>query len=174
MATIGTTSDTSWRRHSLATNLRAMRAWWIALSRCSNRWRKAVEKGQAEFEIGEHMTRLTADIISRTEFDSNYERESDIPSALPSANIFVLEHRHLCFLSRKLRGDRPEQFLRQRFARNAAQRMQKKRSGNGFSLNLQLIMDDAKRSFFAGHETTRAANLDGDAAGEQPDLAGKG
>lgn len=31
---------------------------------------------------------------------------------------------------------------------------QKKRSGNGFSLNLQLIMDECKTFFFAGHETT--------------------
>lgn len=33
--------------------------------------------------------------------------------------------------------------------------MQKKRSGGGaFSLNLQLIMDECKTFFFAGHETT--------------------
>ena len=32
--------------------------------------------------------------------------------------------------------------------------MQKERSGNGFSVNLQLIMDECKTFFFAGHETT--------------------
>ncbi|KAJ9564459.1 hypothetical protein OSB04_000425 [Centaurea solstitialis] len=32
--------------------------------------------------------------------------------------------------------------------------MQKKKSGNGFGLNLQLIMDECKTFFFAGHETT--------------------
>lgn len=32
--------------------------------------------------------------------------------------------------------------------------MQKKKSGSGFSLNLQLIMDECKTFFFAGHETT--------------------
>ena len=32
--------------------------------------------------------------------------------------------------------------------------MQKERSGNGFSVNLQLIMDECKTFCFAGHETT--------------------
>jgi len=32
--------------------------------------------------------------------------------------------------------------------------VQKKRSSNKFSLNLQLIMDECKTFFFAGHETT--------------------
>ncbi|KAL2551801.1 Cytokinin hydroxylase [Forsythia ovata] len=32
--------------------------------------------------------------------------------------------------------------------------MQKKKTGNGFSINLQLIMDECKTFFFAGHETT--------------------
>ena len=38
----------------------------------------AVELGKNEVEIGEYMTRLTADIISRTEFDSNYEKGKQI------------------------------------------------------------------------------------------------
>lgn len=32
--------------------------------------------------------------------------------------------------------------------------MQKKKDGNGLSLNLQIIMDECKTFFFAGHETT--------------------
>lgn len=32
--------------------------------------------------------------------------------------------------------------------------MQKKKSGDGFSLNLQVIMDECKTFFFAGHDTT--------------------
>lgn len=32
--------------------------------------------------------------------------------------------------------------------------MQRKSEDNGFSLNLQLIMDECKTFFFAGHETT--------------------
>lgn len=57
-----------------------------------------VESGRKEFEIGEYMTRLTADIISRTEFDSNYEKGKQIFHLLT-----VLQHlcaqatKHLCF-----------------------------------------------------------------------------
>lgn len=58
----------------------------------------AVESGKKEFEIGEYMTRLSADIISRTEFDSSYEKGKQI------FHLFtVLQHlcaqasRHLCF-----------------------------------------------------------------------------
>ena len=57
----------------------------------------AVESGQTEFEIGEYMSRLTADIISRTEFDCSYEKGKQIFHLLT-----VLQHlcaqasRHLC------------------------------------------------------------------------------
>lgn len=60
--------------------------------------RNALEKGQTEFEIGEYMARLTADIISRTEFDTNYEKGKQIFHLLT-----VLQHlcarstRKLCF-----------------------------------------------------------------------------
>ncbi|KAK1402471.1 hypothetical protein POM88_002076 [Heracleum sosnowskyi] len=37
-----------------------------------------IKLGQTEFEIDEYMTRLTADIISRTEFDSSYEMGKQI------------------------------------------------------------------------------------------------
>lgn len=65
--------------------------------------RNEVEKGQTEFEIGEYMTRLTADIISRTEFDTNYEKGKQIFHLLT-----VLQHlcakstRHLCFPGSRL------------------------------------------------------------------------
>lgn len=38
----------------------------------------AVESGQTEFEIGEYMTKLTADIISRTEFNTHYDKGKQI------------------------------------------------------------------------------------------------
>lgn len=38
----------------------------------------AVELGKTEFEIGEYMTQLTANIISRTEFDWSYEKGKQI------------------------------------------------------------------------------------------------
>ncbi|KAG9146061.1 hypothetical protein Leryth_016618 [Lithospermum erythrorhizon] len=37
---------------------------------------------------------------------------------------------------------------------NLLNEMQKRKGNNGFSLNLQLIMDECKTMFFAGHETT--------------------
>ncbi|KAL0332481.1 UNVERIFIED_CONTAM: Cytokinin hydroxylase [Sesamum calycinum] len=146
---------------------------------------KSVEKGQTEFEIGEHMTRLTADIISRTEFDSNYEKGKQIFHLLT-----LLQHlcaratRHLCFpgsrflpskYNREIKSLKMEverllmEIIQSRtdcveIGRSSSygndllgmllNEMQKKRSGNGFSLNLQLIMDECKTFFFAGHETT--------------------
>ncbi|TYK00557.1 cytokinin hydroxylase-like [Cucumis melo var. makuwa] len=59
---------------------------------------KEVKSGRSEFEIGEYMTRLTADIISRTEFESSFEKGKQIFHLLT-----VLQHlcaqasRHLCF-----------------------------------------------------------------------------
>ncbi|KAK4393618.1 Cytokinin hydroxylase [Sesamum angolense] len=146
---------------------------------------KAVEKGQTEFEIGEHMTRLTADIISRTEFDSNYEKGKQIFHLLT-----LLQHlcaratRHLCFpgsrflpskYNREIKSLKMEverllmEIIQSRtdcveIGRSSSygndllgmllNEMQKKRSGNGFSFNLQLIMDECKTFFFSGHETT--------------------
>lgn len=37
-----------------------------------------VKSGITEFEIGEYMSMLTADIISRTEFNTNYEKGKKI------------------------------------------------------------------------------------------------
>ncbi|CAK9167605.1 unnamed protein product [Ilex paraguariensis] len=144
----------------------------------------AVEMGQTEFEIGGHMTRLTADIISRTEFDSSYEKGKQIFHLLT-----VLQHlsaqssRRLCFpgsrflpskYNRDIKALKTEvEKLLMEIIQNRKEgveigrsssygndllgmllnEMQKKRD-NGFSLNLQVIMDECKTFFFAGHETT--------------------
>lgn len=59
---------------------------------------RLVESGQEEIEIGEHMARLTAEIISRTEFDSNYEKGKQIFRLLTDLqNLCAQASRHLCF-----------------------------------------------------------------------------
>lgn len=58
----------------------------------------AIEFGKNEVEIGEYMTRLTADIISRTEFDSNYEKGKQIFHLLTVLQQLCAQaSRHLCF-----------------------------------------------------------------------------
>lgn len=58
----------------------------------------AMENGETEFEIGEYMTRLTADIISRTEFDSNYDKGKQIFHLLTLLqNLCARATRHLWF-----------------------------------------------------------------------------
>ena len=57
----------------------------------------AVESGQTEFEIGEYMTGLTADIISRTEFDRSYEKGKQIFHLLTILQRLCAQaSRHLC------------------------------------------------------------------------------
>ncbi|KAL7232058.1 hypothetical protein ACSBR2_010136 [Camellia fascicularis] len=145
----------------------------------------AVEMGQTEFEIGEYMARLTADIISRTEFDCSYEKGKQIFHLLTVLQQLCAQaSRHLCLpgsrffpskYNREIKSLKMEverllmEIIQSRrdcveIGRSSSygndllgmllNEMQKKRSGNGFSLNLQLIMDECKTFFFAGHETT--------------------
>lgn len=145
----------------------------------------AVESGKTEFEIGEYMTRLTADIISRTEFDCSYEKGKKIFQLLTALQrLSAQASRHLCFpgsrffpskYNREIKSLKMEveglllEIIQSRkdcveIGRSSSygndllgmllDEMQKKSSGNGFSLNLQLIMDECKTFFFAGHETT--------------------
>ncbi|KAF7847671.1 hypothetical protein BT93_L2739 [Corymbia citriodora subsp. variegata] len=147
--------------------------------------RKAVDSGQTEFEISEYMTRLTADIISRTEFDSSYEKGKQIFHLLTNLQSLCAQaSRHLWFpgsrflpskYNREIKSLKMEverllmEIIQSRkdcveVGRSSSHgndllgmlldEMQKKRSGSGFSLNLQLIMDECKTFFFAGHETT--------------------
>ncbi|KAA0039372.1 cytokinin hydroxylase-like [Cucumis melo var. makuwa] len=148
---------------------------------------KEVKSGRSEFEIGEYMTRLTADIISRTEFESSFEKGKQIFHLLT-----VLQHlcaqasRHLCFpgsrffpskYNREIKAlkGKVEELLMEiiqsrkdcvEIGRSSSygndllgmllNEMQKKKldGNNGLSLNLQIIMDECKTFFFAGHETT--------------------
>ncbi|KAI6691568.1 hypothetical protein NL676_028396 [Syzygium grande] len=147
--------------------------------------RKAVDSGQTEFEISEHMARLTADIISRTEFDSSYEKGKQIFHLLTILQSLCAQaSRHLCLpgsrffpskYNREIKSLKMEverllmEIIQSRrdcveVGRSSSygndllgmllNEMQKKKSGSGFSLNLQLIMDECKTFFFAGHETT--------------------
>ncbi|KAK4799852.1 hypothetical protein SAY86_025217 [Trapa natans] len=152
---------------------------------------KAVKiEGRAEFEIGEHMTQLTADIISRTEFDSSYAKGKQIFHLLTLLQSLCAQAtRHLCFpgsrffpskYNREIRSLKTEverllmEIIQSRKDRVEVGRcssygndllgmllneMQRNKGGggggdDGFSLNLQLIMDECKTFFFAGHETT--------------------
>ncbi|XP_050381753.1 cytokinin hydroxylase-like [Argentina anserina] len=143
-----------------------------------------MDSGRGEFEIGEYMTRLTADIISRTEFDSSYEKGKQIFRLLTLLQKQCAQaSKHLCVpgsrffpskYNREIKSLKMEverllmEIIQSRkdcveIGRNNSygndllgmllNEMQKKR-GNGFSLNFQLIMDECKTFFFAGHETT--------------------
>ncbi|XP_030529137.1 cytokinin hydroxylase-like [Rhodamnia argentea] len=147
--------------------------------------REAVDSGQTEFEISEYMARLTADIISRTEFDSSYEKGKQIFHLLTLLqHLCAQASRHLCLpgsrffpskYNREIKSLKMEverllmEIIQSRrdcveVGRSSSygndllgmllNEMQKKRSGSGFSLNLQLIMDECKTFFFAGHDTT--------------------
>ncbi|XP_075494501.1 cytokinin hydroxylase-like [Primulina tabacum] len=145
----------------------------------------AMETGQTEVEIGEYMTRLTADIISRTEFDCNYEKGKQIFHLLTDLQRLCAQaSRHLWFpgsrffpskYNREIKSLKMEvetllmEIIQSRkdcveIGRSESygndlvgmllSEMKKKRESNKFSLNLQLIMDECKTFFFAGHETT--------------------
>ncbi|KAF8390130.1 hypothetical protein HHK36_024652 [Tetracentron sinense] len=131
---------------------------------------------EIEIEIGEYMTRLTGDIISRTEFDSSYEKGKQIFHLLTSLqHLCAQSSRHLCFPgSREIKSLKMEvekllmEIIQSRrdcveIGRTTSYgndllgmllaETQKKRT-NGFSFNLQMLMDECKTFFFAGHETT--------------------
>lgn len=58
----------------------------------------ALEIGQSEVEIGEYFTKLTADIISRTEFGTSYEKGKQIFELLTVLQgRSAQSSRHLCF-----------------------------------------------------------------------------
>ncbi|XVF31602.1 hypothetical protein REPUB_Repub17cG0005200 [Reevesia pubescens] len=144
----------------------------------------AVESGQTEFEIGEYMSRLTADIIARTEFDSSYEKGKQIFHLLTSLqNLCAQASRHLCFPGSRFlptKYNREIKSLKMEVDRLLLEIIQSRKDcveigrsssygndllgmllnemetkrGDKVKLNLQLIMDECKTFFFTGHETT--------------------
>ncbi|KAJ8761765.1 hypothetical protein K2173_004576 [Erythroxylum novogranatense] len=143
-----------------------------------------VESGQTEFEIGEYMTRLTADIILRTEFGSCYEKGKHIFDLLTKLQRLCAQaSRRLWFPGSRLlpsKYNREIKSLKTEVERMLQKIIQsrkdcleigrshsfgndllgmllnemQKKGGSGFSLSQQLIMDECKTFFFAGHETS--------------------
>ncbi|XP_043716838.1 cytokinin hydroxylase-like [Telopea speciosissima] len=143
-----------------------------------------VKSGETEVEIGEYMTHLTADIISRTEFDSSYEMGKQIFHLLTSLqHLCAQSNRYVCLpgsqffpskFNKEIKSLKMEvekllmEIIQRRkecveIGRSSSygndllgmllEETQKTRA-NGFSFTLQMVMDECKTFFFAGHETT--------------------
>ncbi|KAK6927952.1 Cytochrome P450 [Dillenia turbinata] len=140
--------------------------------------------GQIEFEIGEHLARLTADIISRAEFGCSHEKGKRIfdlltllqrRAAQATRNLYLPGSRF--FPSKYNKGLKA---LKLEVERQLVEIIQghkdtaeigrgnsygndllsmllnemQKNRDDGFGLNLSLLLDECKTFFFAGHETT--------------------
>ncbi|KAJ1412760.1 Cytochrome P450 [Sesbania bispinosa] len=140
----------------------------------------AFECGQTEVEIGDYFTKLTADIISRTEFGTSYQKGKQIFHLLTELQSRCAQAtRHLCFpgsryfpssYNREIKSMKMEvERLLMEIIQSRKDCVEMGRSnsyGNDLlgmllneiqkdgSLNLQLVMDECKTFFFAGHETT--------------------
>ncbi|CAN1295362.1 Cytokinin hydroxylase [Linum perenne] len=139
------------------------------------------ESEKCELEISEYMTRLTADIIARTEFDSNYEKGKQIFHLLTLLQPLCAQaSKHLYFPGSRFvpsKYNREIKTLKTEVERLLMEIIQSRKDGAeigrsssygndllGVLLNqlrdkpskdgLQLIMDECKTFFFAGHETT--------------------
>ncbi|CAH2079734.1 unnamed protein product [Thlaspi arvense] len=155
-------------------------------SRLVERLRKEVGGGGGgEVEIGEEMHQLTADIISRTEFGSSFEKGKELFNHLTVLQRCCAQAtRHLCFPGSRFvpsKYNREIKSLKKEVERLLIEIIQSRRdcaeigrsSSHGDDLlglllnemdshknnnkdnnNLQLIMDECKTFFFAGHETT--------------------
>ncbi|XP_010528474.1 PREDICTED: cytokinin hydroxylase [Tarenaya hassleriana] len=151
--------------------------------RMNERMRKEVGAGGGEIEIGEELHRLTADIISKTMFGSSYDKGKQIFQLLytlqrlcaqatrhfyfPGSRFFPSKYnREIKSQKREVEGLLMEIIQSRRdcveIGRSSSygndllglllDDMHKNKSKN--HLNLQLIMDECKTFFFAGHETT--------------------
>ncbi|KAK7381096.1 hypothetical protein VNO78_33620 [Psophocarpus tetragonolobus] len=142
---------------------------------------KALEGGKSEVEIGECFTELTADIISRTEFGTSYEKGRQIFHLLTQLQIHVAQAtRHLLLpgsrffpskYNREIKSMKMEveRLLKEiiESRKNCVEMGRSNSYGNdllgilldeikkkGGDFDLQLVMDECKTFFFAGHETT--------------------
>ncbi|XP_042442219.1 cytokinin hydroxylase-like isoform X1 [Zingiber officinale] len=143
-----------------------------------------VGSGQSEVEIGAYMTRLTGDIISRTGFDSSYEKGKKIFQLLERLQSLTAQSSRYLWIP----GSRyfPSKYRREikqlkeqvdrvlmeiidcrkeaaEFGRSSASGRGllemlldevQKKRDDGLSYSLKLVMDECKTFFFAGHETS--------------------
>ncbi|MED6159518.1 hypothetical protein PIB30_043009 [Stylosanthes scabra] len=140
----------------------------------------ALDSGRNEVEIGEYMTKLTADIISRTEFGTSYHKGKKIFHLLKVLQTRCAQaSRHLCFPGSRYfpsKYNREIKSLKMEVERLLMEIIQSRKDcveigrsesyGSDLlgmllnemekknSLDLQLVMDECKTFFFAGHETT--------------------
>ncbi|XP_010263673.1 PREDICTED: cytokinin hydroxylase-like [Nelumbo nucifera] len=143
-----------------------------------------VESGETEVEIGEYMSQLTGDIISRTEFNSSYEKGKQIFHLLTSLqHLCAQSSRHLCFPGSRFfpsRFNREIKSLKMEVEKLLMEIIQsrkdcveigrstsygndllgmllaetQKKRASGFNFTLQMLMDECKTFYFTGHETT--------------------
>ncbi|WOL13759.1 cytokinin hydroxylase [Canna indica] len=144
----------------------------------------SVETGRiSEVEIGAYLTRLTADIISRTQFDTSYEKGREIFKLLeslqsltarsssylwiPGSRFFPSKYRReINALKTKVEGLLMEIIESSKdgveIGRSSSYRKgllgmllaETQKKSEGFNYSIQMVMDECKTFFFAGHETT--------------------
>ncbi|KAK7295798.1 hypothetical protein RJT34_18710 [Clitoria ternatea] len=143
----------------------------------------ALESGQTEVEIGHYITKLAADIISRTEFGTSYHKGKKIFHLLTKLQSRCAQaSRHLCFPGSRFlpsKYNREIKCLKMEVETLLMEIIQSRKDcveigrsnsyGNDLlgmllnemekkrgenGFNLQQVMDECKTFFFAGHETT--------------------
>lgn len=139
-----------------------------------------LEGDKNEVEIGEYFTKLTADIISKTEFSTSYKKGKQIfhlltqlqglcaqatrQHSLPGSRYFPstynkeikslkMEVERLLMEIIQSRKDCVEIGRSKSYGNDLLGMLLDEIQKSG-SLNLQLVMDECKTFFFAGHETT--------------------
>ncbi|XP_010910276.1 cytokinin hydroxylase [Elaeis guineensis] len=145
--------------------------------------RGTIQSGNDEVEIGECMTQLTADIISRTEFASSYEKGKKIFKLLDKLQSLTAQASRYLWIPggrffpskyyseiKEVRGEverlmteiigsrkdgveigRSSSYGKDLLGILLAEAQKK---GDGFSYNLEMVMDECKTFIFAGHETS--------------------